>query len=849
MSDQKQLSGWQKRLKRKNREQEEKKMKNYFISSSKQSDSDNVSSKVNSFITENVATDSLQKSNSQTMLSEINSIPDNTAVIEDSAEKSDADLQMESRQDEESQSANENGNVGTLNDENSKSLMYSDDPALWPSIITEGMRDFFIEKKPNQNISEIQNSRKICSDKSRVLTEFSFYRHIKNKEKIKRDWLIYSPSKAALFCYVCKLYSSTRQALCDEGFSDWKNVTGRLNEHENSPIHRASVCALSLRTVSCNRIDKQLVNEYQSECKYWRSVLKRVVATIKHLAGRGQPLFGDNETIGSTRNGNFLGSIELISQFDDFTADHLARKGNPGKGHTNYLSSTIVTELLQLMSEKVLQQILCEVRKAKYFGLIVDSSPDVTHTDQLSIVLRYVNEDAEPKERFIAFLPLNDHKSLSLSNCVLNVLENCDLDILNCRGQSYDNASNMAGKYSGLQARIKEISPLADFVPCSTHSLNLVGSNAVDCCQQAVGYFAFVQNIYNFFSASNHRWQILLELLESGGNALTTIKSLSGTRWSAEADATKALRKGYLLIRQALHNISLNDEETAATRHEAGSLCSKMWKFETALLTIIWDTILQSINRTSKTLQNSSLDISSLVPLYNSLIQFINTVRENLNEYEEEAKILVDGETYSVQRKKNISRRLDSNCETECHLSPKEAFRINCHNVICDSLIVQLRKRMEAYSNLEQKFGFLSIPDLSISDKIASAKKFQDYYSADIEENFSDEFLQFSSFLQQFRSPLECLKSMKKLNISHTFPNTEIALRILLTLPVSNSSSERSFSALNNRLKSQTRNSLSQTNLQAFSILSIENDITLQLDFDDIITDFALQKSRKKALV
>ena len=125
---------------------------------------------------------------------------------------------------------------------------------------------------------------------------------------------------------------------------------------------------------------------------------------------------------------------------------------------------------------------------------------------------------------------------------------------------------------------------------------------------------------------------------------------------------------------------------------------------------------------------------------------------------------------------------------------------------------------MEVYSNLEQKFGFLYSPDLLISDKIAAAMKFQECYSVDIEENFYDEFLHFSPFLHKCSSPLECLKEIKRLNISHTFLNTEIALRILLMLSVSNNSSERSFSALNNRIKSQTRNSLSQNNLQAFSI-------------------------------
>ncbi|KAG7172178.1 hypothetical protein Hamer_G009519 [Homarus americanus] len=41
------------------------------------------------------------------------------------------------------------------------------------------------------------------------------------------------------------------------------------------------------------------------------------------------------------------------------------------------------------------------------------------------------------------------------------------------RGQSYDNAATMSGIYTGLQARIKAMNPLAYYVPCAGHSLNL----------------------------------------------------------------------------------------------------------------------------------------------------------------------------------------------------------------------------------------------------------------------------------------------------------------------------------------------------------------------------------------
>lgn len=68
-------------------------------------------------------------------------------------------------------------------------------------------------------------------------------------------------------------------------------------------------------------------------------------------------------------------------------------------------------------------------------------------------------------------------------------LQKHNVDILNCRGQSYDNASNMSGCYKGLQARIKNVSPRSEYVPCSAHSLNLVGEYAAEIRAEACWFF------------------------------------------------------------------------------------------------------------------------------------------------------------------------------------------------------------------------------------------------------------------------------------------------------------------------------------------------------------------------
>lgn len=230
------------------------------------------------------------------------------------------------------------------------------------------------------------------------------------------------------------------------------------------------------------------------------------------MASRGLSFRGDNEILESPNNGNYLGRVELLSEFDPFIADHLKKFGNPGKGNISYLSANICNEFIDVMGKQVLKKIINEVKLAKYFSISVDSTPDLSHVDQLTFIIRYVN-DSVPVEKFLKFIPIIEHKSGYLAETILNFLDNHDIPIKDCRGQSYDNASNMSGKYTGLQARIKEKCEFATFVPCAGHSLNLVGVHAAGCVSEATKFFEIVQKVYNFFSGSTRRWNILTENL------------------------------------------------------------------------------------------------------------------------------------------------------------------------------------------------------------------------------------------------------------------------------------------------------------------------------------------------
>jgi hypothetical protein len=400
-----------------------------------------------------------------------------------------------------------------------------------------------------------------------------FFRiHSLTGEKIPRTWLCYSPSKGCVFCFACKLFPSSITQF-NTGFYDWKHADERISSHEDSPEHRAAMVALCTRHRSTGQVDADLVRQYNSECQYWRNVLQRLCHVIQFLCERGLPLRGANEQLNTSSNGNYLGLLELLAKYDSFMEEHISKYGQAGRGHASYLSSTICDELIVLMGEKVLEMIIREVKTAKYFSISVDSTPDVTHVDQLTMILRYVLPDG-PVERFLQFIPIDNHSGAQIAEVMLDFLSKHSIQITDCRGQSYDNAANMSGKYIGVQQCIRQECKYAEYVPCAAHSLNLVGNSAAASCTAAVGFFDIVQKVYVFFSASTFRWGKLSSLLQPLG--LQVVKRLSDTRWSARHDAIRALCKGYLPICETLNLLCDDQDQTAECRAESNGSLRKL---------------------------------------------------------------------------------------------------------------------------------------------------------------------------------------------------------------------------------------------------------------------------------
>jgi len=91
---------------------------------------------------------------------------------------------------------------------------------------------------------------------------------------------------------------------------------------------------------------------------------------------------------------------------------------------------------------------------------------------------------------------------------------------------------------------------------------------------------------------------------------------------------------------------------------------------------------------------------------------------------------------------------------------------------------------------------------------------------------------------------IELLRFLHLNRFQEVFPNVSIVLRIVLTIPVTVASGERSFSKLK-LIKSYLRATMKQDRLNGLAMLSIEKDVASELDYSRVINKFSSLKARR----
>lgn len=394
------------------------------------------------------------------------------------------------------------------------------------------------------------------------------------------SFLSYSPYYEGAFCSACVLFASPTggqplgvfvQYPCSQ-YRHLKHFSTLVKAHQDSQWHKDSLARSTnfIRTYEnpATAISHQLDRQRLETINRNKSILSSVVKVIVTCARQNIPLRGHrgkpvvrhwkmkrrsftgitlDESVESIRDrldnvneaagSNFIALLkQRVDAGDDTLRDHL----QSGPRNASYTSARIQNEVIEIIHEHVLSSVLARVDSSTLFSVIVDGTTDTSTVEQLSFLIRFVdNKTKDIREDFLTFIPTASCTGAAIADHILSCLQRFGLLPANCIGelridlscslrkwptfssrlvgQAYDGAPNMAGAYNGCQAIVRQVCVEADYMHCSSHSLNLalVDSCSVTSIRNMMGT---IKSIIEYFNDSAKRTDALKQEISRPDN-------------------------------------------------------------------------------------------------------------------------------------------------------------------------------------------------------------------------------------------------------------------------------------------------------------------------------------------
>ena len=354
----------------------------------------------------------------------------------------------------------------------------------------------------------------------------------------KFKWLEYDVSLDAVFCGICRLYpvnqkySNTFQTT---GVRDWKNGIQLCSKHQNSETHKKNqMLWLNKKNVkvSCATL---LVSHHQTVVDLNRKNLAKIINIVYFLAKQGLAFRGRIENSDSKNRGNFLEMINFLNEYDHELKTHMNNKV------ANYSCKDSQNEIISLLASQIRKKLLPKV--SQFYSLIADESMDISKLEQVTVYLRYVNDDLIIQERFFGFFAIAIQTADAIFDLLKTVLLSLKLDLNYLVGQAYDGASTMSGCKNGVATKFLEIIPTAKYVHCYAHKLNLSLCDASMKVKDISDILVTIENVSVFIRRSAKRHALFEHIKDNC--KIERLKLFCATRWESRYLSIKAFVLSY----------------------------------------------------------------------------------------------------------------------------------------------------------------------------------------------------------------------------------------------------------------------------------------------------------------
>ncbi|CAF1440606.1 unnamed protein product [Adineta ricciae] len=593
-------------------------------------------------------------------------------------------------------------------------------------------------------------------------------RHFCHKWFKSYPWLEYSITNNKAYCFFCRFaYDPVKsdEIFTITGFNNWKKGIEKFNKHQSSLLHKLAHEKWTI--AEKNRINNTnvLIN-YQDN---------------NFLGKQCLSLRGHREHEEAENRGNFLELLQLRSSDNDIIKRKLSS--------LKFTDHKIQNELLISIQENITEQIVSDIKKSKYFSVMIDETTDISNHQQVSLVIRYVDDFFNVYERFLGF------------------------------ERTFDTT--------------------AIYIHCNGHVLNLCLIDVSSAIVPIRNNFGVIEALYNFFEGSAKRHHVFEDVQKQAGLKAIVMKRLCDTRWTCRSECLTVVLNRYSEILDALETVS-----------NGFIMLNTIKRLDFIFHLIIMSEVYSITNILSRYLQHSSISLSGALVHVKLTIETLSALRTE-SKFEEFWKKTIDiCEANDIDdqvkiRKRKIPAKLGGGYVIPDDFSLKDNYRVNSYFAVIEKVTAAIDNRFDE-NNVEIvvlcERLFLT-KNLLLSDEILQLTTF---YGLSYTDCKSEQLL-YKTALNQQQSMNMDIKSITKFFLQKSFhlalPTMNELLRILWTIPVNVCECERSFSCLR-RLKTYLRSTMDQERLSALALVHIERDIII--DIDKIVEKFVRKNDTRK---
>lgn len=664
-----------------------------------------------------------------------------------------------------------------------------------------------------------------------------------------------------VICVSCALFASESVAndrgkvtglgqLVQTPLRSYRCLTGKdssLDNHLNTQYHKTSqvradnllAAARTQNNIACHLDSqhKQTVNEQRERLV---PIVKTVILCgqmgIAYRGHRDDGLLDTDETTVPVE-GNFRALLKFrIDAGDKALESHLHTAGR----NATYISKTIQNELINICGAVITDNIIADIAKSKYFTIVCDETTDSGHNEQMCLCVRFVDcRDSKHKirEEFLNFQSADDLTAEGLTNQILQTMASLNLVLANIVGQAYDGATTMSGHVAGVQTRIREKAPLATYVHCSSHVLNLV-LNTSSSVAEIRNMFSTVKEVTNFINESSKRRNIFQEAIgEYGGRSLVR---LCETRFVERHDALLVFSDSYSSILDALDAIACQSQDRRAVDMsrafiraitDPGFIVSLCCARKVMAVTIVLSRSLQKVNQDLFAAMESVEYIQKTLNKWRTFDGEDPEWQSSLNE-----DYAVFNMAEKLARKADISLSIPRICSRQSQRTnvpadnPSQYFKRAVWLPYLDTILESLRDKFSDHHLIVLKLVAL-IPSMIDSYSWIDILQSVRFYKSELasEEEVLNEYNQWREFCLKMNKEDRPSTPLMALDVVPArLANINILLHIFCTLPVSTCSAERAFSAMK-IIKNYLRNTMKDERLTALALMYIHPEVNIDV--------------------